>query len=101
MSAVQAPVELLEAMAELRLPARMDRRLQELMDHNTNGELTEAEREDLQTLVEWSESIAPVRAPSTSWVVNPHDLVGRDRSAHRGARRASVRIWYTSIAISR
>jgi hypothetical protein len=62
MSVIQAPVELVEALAELRLPPRADRRLQELMDRNTNGELTEAERMDLEALVEWSESVAPMRA---------------------------------------
>jgi hypothetical protein len=59
---VQAPVELLEAVADLRLPDRVDQRLQGLMDRNTNGGLTEAEREELEGLVEWSESIAPMRA---------------------------------------
>jgi hypothetical protein len=32
------------------------------MDRNTNGALTEAERDELETLVEWSETIAPMRA---------------------------------------
>ena len=59
---VQMPLKLVEAMATLRLPPRADQRLQDLMDRNTNGELTEAERAELETLVEWSETIAPVRA---------------------------------------
>jgi hypothetical protein len=59
---IQAPVELLEAVAELHLPQRADLRLQELMDRNNNGTLTAAERVDLEALVEWSESIAPMRA---------------------------------------
>jgi len=59
---IQAPVELLEAVAELHLPHRADQRLQELMDKNTNGALTEIERVELEAFVEWSESIAPMRA---------------------------------------
>jgi hypothetical protein len=49
-------------MAALRLPDKADHRLQVLMDRNTDGALTLAEREELEALVEWSESIAPVRA---------------------------------------
>jgi hypothetical protein len=59
---IQAPVELLQAVAELHLPPRADQRLQELMARNTNGALTEAERLELEALVEWSESVAPMRA---------------------------------------
>jgi hypothetical protein len=59
---IPTPVELLEAVAELHLPPRADQRLQRLMDRNTDGALTEAERVELEALVEWSESIAPVRA---------------------------------------
>ena len=42
---VEAPRELVEAVAALRLPPKADRRLQELMDRNTNGCLSTAERE--------------------------------------------------------
>jgi hypothetical protein len=59
---VQAPRELVEAMAALRLPPKADRRLQELMDRNTNGQLSPAERAELEALVEVSETIAPIRA---------------------------------------
>ncbi len=59
---IEAPVDLLEAMAELHLPRRADQRLQELMDQNTEGALTATEREELEGLVEWSEVIAPIRA---------------------------------------
>jgi hypothetical protein len=62
MSTVQAPLELVEAIADLRLPPKTDQRLQELMDRNTNGLLTEAEREDLEALVDISERISLVRA---------------------------------------
>ncbi len=59
---IQAPLKLVEALAELMLPPAVDRRLQELMDRNTEGTLTPAERTDLEALVEWSETIAPMRA---------------------------------------
>lgn len=59
---VQAPVEMVEAVASLRFPPRADRRLQRLMDRNTEGLLTPEEKEDLETLVELSESLALVRA---------------------------------------
>ena len=59
---IQAPLELMEAIADLRLPPKADRRLQRLMDRNTNGTLTKEERTDLEALVEWSEEISLVRA---------------------------------------
>ena len=49
-------------MSELRLPAKTDRRLQELMERNTEGQLTNEERADLESLVELSEVISLVRA---------------------------------------
>jgi len=58
------PREWAEAVAALRLPPRSDVRLQKLMGRNTEGSLTEAEREELETLVELSETIALVRARS-------------------------------------
>lgn len=59
---VQAPVDLVEAVADLRLPPRADRYLQILMDRNTEGTLTTAEREELEALVELSETISLLRA---------------------------------------
>jgi hypothetical protein len=59
---VEAPVEMVEAVAAPRLPPRGDRRLQLLMDRNTNGELTSEQKEELEALVELSETIALVRA---------------------------------------
>ena len=63
MSAViQAPREMVEAVAALRLPPTADQRLQKLMDRNTYGVLTPDEREELEALVDWSASISLVRA---------------------------------------
>jgi hypothetical protein len=59
---VEAPVELVESMAEMRFPPKADARVQELMDRNTNGRLTPAERDELEGWVELSETIALVRA---------------------------------------
>jgi hypothetical protein len=53
---------MIEAVADLRLPPRADRRLQDLMDRNTEGALQPTEREELAALVEMSESLSLVRA---------------------------------------
>lgn len=62
MSALQDPRELAEAVAALRLSPKADRRLQELMDRHTNGQLTDSERADLEALAEMSETISLLRA---------------------------------------
>ena len=59
---INAPVDLMQAVAHLRLPPHTDRQLQELMNRNTNGTLTAEEREQLKSLVEWSESLSLLRA---------------------------------------
>jgi hypothetical protein len=59
---VAAPLELVEAMASLRFPPSADRRLQRLMDRNTEGLLSPDEKEQLETLVELSESLSLIRA---------------------------------------
>ena len=61
-AAIDASVELMEAISHLRLPVRADRRLQDLLDTNNNGALTDDERDELAELVEWSESISLLRA---------------------------------------
>ena len=61
-SVVQAPLEMIESVAALRLPARCDRRLQILMDLNNEGRLSVGEREELESLVEISETISLIRA---------------------------------------
>jgi hypothetical protein len=59
---VEAPLEMVEAVAALRLPPKNDRRLQLLMDRNTNGTLTPEQKDELEALVELTETIALVRA---------------------------------------
>ncbi|MDY0168422.1 MAG: hypothetical protein RBS80_17870 [Thermoguttaceae bacterium] len=61
-STIEAPQRWVETVGDLRLPPRADRKLQELMDRNNDGLLTEAEREELESLVELSERLALVRA---------------------------------------
>jgi hypothetical protein len=59
---IDAPIEWVETIGKLRLPNKTDRRMQELMDRNNDGDLTLVEREELESLVELSESLSLVRA---------------------------------------
>jgi len=59
---IDAPLEWVESVGSLRLPPKADQRLQELMDRNNEGLLTDTERTDLESLVELSESLSLVRA---------------------------------------
>jgi hypothetical protein len=61
-STIDAPLEWVETVGNLRLPPKADQRLQELMDRNTEGLLTEAESAELESLVELSERLSLVRA---------------------------------------
>jgi hypothetical protein len=61
-STIDAPLEWVETVGNVRLPLKADQRLQELMDRNNEGLLTEAERAELESLVELSERISLVRA---------------------------------------
>lgn len=59
---IDAPLEWVETVGNLRLPPRADQRLQALMDRNNEGLLTESERAELEALVELSERLSLVRA---------------------------------------
>jgi hypothetical protein len=59
---VAAPLEWVEAVSDLRLPPQVHTRLQYLMDRNTEGLLTDAERAELETLVYLSEQLVLGRA---------------------------------------
>ena len=59
---IEAPVVMVESVAALRFPPKADRRLQQLMDKNNDGSLSAAEREEMEALVELSETMAVVRA---------------------------------------
>jgi hypothetical protein len=59
---VPAPVDWVESISRLRLPKKADQRLQELMELNNEGRLTEAQRAEMESLIEVSESMSLVRA---------------------------------------
>lgn len=59
---ISAPVEWIESVGDLKLPAKADTRLQELMDRNNEGQLSDSERRELEALVELSERLSLVRA---------------------------------------
>jgi hypothetical protein len=60
-STIAAPVDWVQAVGNLHFPRKADHRLQELMDRNNEGLLQEAEREELEALVELSEHLSLVR----------------------------------------
>jgi hypothetical protein len=62
MSTIEAPLEWVETVGNLRLPPKANRRLQDLMDRNNEGLLSDVERSDLESLVELSERLSLVRA---------------------------------------
>lgn len=59
---VEAPREMMEEVADLRFPPKADLRLRALMDRNNEGLLTADERDELESLVELSESLSLIRA---------------------------------------
>jgi hypothetical protein len=59
---IETPIDLMEAVADLRFPPKTDALLQSLMDRNNEGTLTQAERDELEGLVELSETMALMRA---------------------------------------
>lgn len=61
-STVDAPLQWVESITMLRLPDRADDRLQDLMDRNNEGTLSEQELADLAALAELSERLSLVRA---------------------------------------
>lgn len=63
---IDAPLQWVENVATLRLPEQADRHLQELMERNNEGLLTDQERKELAALAELSECISLVRAEALS-----------------------------------
>lgn len=61
-SVIAAPVDWIESVGNLRFPSKADHRLQELMDRNNEGLLSNDEREELEALAELSERLSLVRA---------------------------------------
>lgn len=60
-TAIPAPVDWIESVSSLKLPDKTDRRLQELMDRNNEGQLSKDETAELESLVEISEQLSLVR----------------------------------------
>jgi hypothetical protein len=61
MTTIEAPIELVTSVADLRFPPKIEAYLQSLMDRNTEGQLSTTEREELEALVELSETISLLR----------------------------------------
>jgi len=61
MTTIITPLEFVTSVADLRFPAKIDAHLQALMDRNTEGQLSASEREELEALVEFSETISLLR----------------------------------------
>jgi len=61
MNTIETPLELVTSVADLRFPPKIDAHLQALMDRNTEGQLLDAEQEELEALVELSETISLLR----------------------------------------
>lgn len=59
---MQAPLELVESLRDLRFPAVWDARLQSLMDRHNEGQLSSDDKEELAGLVEWSERLSLLQA---------------------------------------
>lgn len=59
---IPAPREFVEALSQFRFPPQTDARLQQLMDLNNEGQLTPAQRDELASLAEMSETLSLFRA---------------------------------------
>lgn len=59
---VEAPLQWVEWLSDLKFPAQTDQRLQELMERHNEGDLTEGEKAELQSLVQLSEQLSLVRS---------------------------------------
>ena len=59
---INAPRAWVQSVGALRLPEKAQERLKILMDRNNDGQLTDVERVDLESLVELSEELSLVRA---------------------------------------
>jgi hypothetical protein len=59
---VEVPVPFLKRVAAFKLSPVADRRLQQLMDRNTEGRLSRGERAELRALVDLSERLSLLRA---------------------------------------
>src|SRR4051794_29452408 len=95
---IRIPRELMEELAAMRFPAKTDRRIHDLMDRNNDGRLTQSEREELESLVEMSESMSLMRAKpvrvlgQTLFTANSLE----DDAARQKAWEELQKLWQTS-----
>lgn len=61
MSLIKVPLDFIEEAANLRLPPRLDQRLQELLDRSLGSRLTESEQEQLEALLEFASLLSGLR----------------------------------------
>jgi hypothetical protein len=61
METIPTPLQLVTSLAEFRFSPKLNAKLQDLMERNTEGQLSAADREELEALVELSETIAILR----------------------------------------
>ena len=61
MSLIKVPLDFIDEVANLRLPARLDQRLQELLDRSLTSQLTESEQDQLEALLELSSLLSGLR----------------------------------------
>ena len=67
-TSVSVPKSWVASVGRLALPKRTQRRMQALMDGNNEGRLTQSERLELATLVEWSEKVSLIRADALEFL---------------------------------
>ncbi len=61
MSIMKVPLGFVEAAANLRLPARLDQRLQGPLERNPINRLTESEQDELESLLELADLLSGLR----------------------------------------
>lgn len=90
---IAAPEPWVASIGALTLPKRADRRLGELMDRNHEGVLTAGEREELESLVEWSEEISLLRAEALQLLGRQPPLTRAEGAEVRGKPGAWEEDW--------
>lgn len=59
---IETPVELLREMAQFEFPPSTQEKLNQLMEKNTEGNLTEPEKKELRALVDINERVSIIKA---------------------------------------
>src|SRR3954470_4452234 len=102
MTVISAPIDWVELVSKLRLPPRSDRRLQDLMDRNNDGRLSPGEREELESLVEVSETcLSPAHAHSIFSGAPRSKSVRRHSAGGRTPRGRSLQVLRYALGAAR